>query len=62
MLDFLVERFSAMGLATSVSRPSQAVVVEGPIETLIRALDEHGIEDADLDRQIDLIRPDRTKG
>lgn len=56
-LDDLVDRLNALGLETRVSRPSQTVVVEGKPAALQRALEQEGVEDAQLDAAIELIRP-----
>lgn len=58
-LDALVGRLNALGLETKVSRPSNAVVVKGPPAALAEALEQEGIEDADFDREIELIRPNK---
>ncbi|TNF21082.1 MAG: hypothetical protein EP318_08485 [Rhodobacteraceae bacterium] len=56
-LDALVERLHALGLETRVSRPSQTVVVEGKPAALRQALEQDGVEDAQFDAEIELIRP-----
>lgn len=56
-LDDLVGRLNALGLETHVSRPSQTVVVEGKPAALRQALEQEGVEDAQLDAAIELIRP-----
>lgn len=56
-LDDLVERLNALGLETTVSAPSQTVIAEGAPDALSRALEEEGVEDAEIDAPISLIRP-----
>lgn len=56
-VEALAVRLRGLGLTVRVASHSGTVVVQGKPALLAQALDDNGIESADFDRKIELIKP-----
>ena len=61
-IDALANRLRGLGLEVRVVGSSGTVIVEGRPPLLAQALEDAEIESADLDRQIELIKPTGRAG